>query len=64
MALHMPVLMPVTTPVDGLTDTSVQPVLHVPPAGVQDNAVVPPMQTVAVPVMGPGTGLTVIAVVV
>jgi len=55
----VPGLMPVTTPVDEPTAaTAMVPLLHVPPDGLQASAVVPPTQTVNVPVIGPGDATT------
>ena len=58
--VHVPIPVPVTTPVAGSTVATVGSLLlHVPPGGVDDSVEVPPKQTVVPPVIAVGTGVTV-----
>ena len=60
--MAVPALTPVTTPVPEPTVAiPMLPLVHVPPAGVEFNVVVKPVQTVAVPVMAVGVVFTVTA---
>jgi hypothetical protein len=53
-------LMPVTTPVVGLTvPNNPAPVIHVPPEGLLDNVTSAPTHTEAGPVIAAGSGSTV-----
>lgn len=56
--------MPVTIPLLLTVATPLDPLLHVPPETVSVNAVVDPIHTVVVPVMGTADGLMVIVCVV
>jgi hypothetical protein len=56
----VPALTPVTTPPEAVTvAVPVLPLLHAPPPDASLRSVVRPMQMLAVPVMGSGTGFTV-----
>lgn len=62
--LVVPAPVPYTTPVEGTTVAILLlALLHVPPAGVQPNAVENPLHTERVPVIAPGSTLMVITVV-
>ena len=60
--VEVPWVFPVTIPVEPIPALLLL-LSHVPPAGEELNAVVKPMQTFSVPVIGAGLGLTVIVVV-
>jgi len=62
--LGVPAVTPVTTPVLPTAATPELLLLHVPPDVVSVSAVVVPVQTVLLPVIALGDGLTVIVVVV
>jgi len=62
--IAVPAATPVTTPVLDPTDPiAVLLLLHVPPGVVELKTVVNPVQTVAVPVIAAGSGLTVMVIV-
>jgi hypothetical protein len=59
----VPAVTPVTTPPAVMVATAGVALLHVPPAVTLLKVVVEPMQTLVVPVMAAGSGLTVTVVV-
>ena len=58
-----PAEMPVPTPVDDTVPTAELLLLQTPPGVIQLSPVVEPTQTVSVPVIGAGFGLTIIVTV-
>ena len=59
----VPAAIPVTIPVEPMVATDVVPVLQVPPEELLLNVVVEPWHNPEVPVIAPGSGLTVTVVV-
>ena len=59
----VPAVTPLTTPAEPTVATLAAEVIHVPPAGAEVNVVVEPPQTVAVPVITSGNGVTVTVLV-
>jgi hypothetical protein len=61
--IAVPAATPVTTPVELMVATPVLLLLHVPPGVISDKLVVRPTQTLSVPVIAAGFGLTVMITV-